>query len=87
AFSHMDFGEYESAIAYFNTAIELNPQEFSLFYNQSCCYAMLGKVEPALNALNNAILLDKQSIEMASNDKDFNKIRHNPKFQALLIGS
>ena len=84
AFSYMDSGEYKNAITYFSQAIELNPQEFSLFYNQSCCYAMLGEVEPSLEVLSDAILLNEECIEMANNDLDFNKIRYNPKFQSLL---
>jgi len=84
AFSCMDSGDYENAIIYFSQAIEINPQEFSLFYNQACCYAMLDKTESALDALQNAILLDGQCIEMANTDLDFDKIRYDSKFQALL---
>ncbi|MBE9563073.1 MAG: hypothetical protein IMF12_09465 [Proteobacteria bacterium] len=87
AFNAMDSGEYQDAITYFSRAIELNSQEFSLLYNQSCCYALIGEIELALDTLSNAILLNEQCIEMAKTDLDFDKIRHEPKFQALLSGS
>ncbi|MDM8567450.1 hypothetical protein QUF74_17610 [Candidatus Halobeggiatoa sp. HSG11] len=87
AFNFMDSGKYQNAITYFSQAIKLNSQDFSLYYNQSCCHALLGEIEPALDNLNNAILLNKQCIEMAKTDLDFDKIRNNPKFQILLVGS
>ncbi len=84
AFNNMDAGDYQNAIIYFNQAIEANSQEFSLFYNQACCYALLDQTELALKVLQSAILLDKQCIEMASTDLDFDKIRYDSRFQALL---
>ncbi|MFK5970712.1 MAG: hypothetical protein QM487_11410 [Candidatus Marithrix sp.] len=84
AFNNMDAGDYQNAIIYFDQVIELNSQEFSLFYNQACCYALLDQTELALKALQNAILLDKQCVEMASTDLDFDKIRYDPRFQVLL---
>jgi len=84
AFSCMDSGDYENAITYFSQAIEINPQEFSLFYNQACCYAMFDQIESALATLQNAILLNEQCIEMANTDLDFDKIRYDSRFQALL---
>ena len=84
AFNNMDIGNYQNATIYFSQAIELNPHEFSLFYNQACCYTLLGETDFALDALQNAIFLDKQCIEMASTDLDFDKIRYNSRFQDLL---
>ncbi len=84
AFNNMDTGNYQNAIVYFSQAIEINSQEFSLFYNQACCYALLDQTELALDALQNAILLDKQCIEMANTDLDFDKIRYDSRFQVLL---
>ncbi|HHB91897.1 MAG TPA: hypothetical protein ENK59_01640 [Thioploca sp.] len=84
AFKNMDAGDYQNAIIYFDQAIEINSQEFSLFYNQACCYALLDQTEPALEALHSAILLDKQCVEMASTDLDFDKIRYDSRFQVLL---
>ncbi len=80
-FSLMEAGHYLEAIVYFDKAIELTPNEFSLFYNKACCYALAGRhQEQAIQALRQAILLNPECQEMAMTDSDFEEVRSHPKF-------
>lgn len=84
AYTFMDLGRYQEAIDLFEQAIEFNPEEFSLFYNQACCYALQGQVEPAIVALQQAISLNVECREMARTDSDFDNLRYDARVQSLL---
>jgi tetratricopeptide (TPR) repeat protein len=84
AYTLMDSGDYEEAIAYFDQAIDLNSTEFSLFYNKACCFALLGKVHIAIVVLQEAISLNAECFDMAKNDSDFDKIRYSVDFQSFI---
>lgn len=86
AFAFMEQGDYQQAIGYFEQALELNSTEFSLFYNKACCHALIGEAEPAIVALQEAIYLNSECLEMATNDSDFNNIRYDAHFRSLLKG-
>lgn len=83
-YAAMDAGDYETAITYFKQAIQINPNDFSLYYNKACCHALSNQVEPALVALQHAISLNTDCINMAKNDTDFKNISTHPGFQSLL---
>jgi tetratricopeptide (TPR) repeat protein len=86
AFAFMELGRYKRAIAYFDQVIKANPEEFSLFYNKACCYALLGDVEEASVALQEAIYLNSECLDMAKTDSDFDAIRYDAGFRALMRG-
>jgi len=86
AFAFMELGRYKRAIAYFDQVINANPEEFSLFYNKACCYGLLGEVEEAILALQEAIYLNSECLDMAKTDTDFDAIRYDGNFRALLRG-
>ena len=84
AYSLMESELYEEAIVHFKQAIEVNPTDFSLFYNQACCYTSLGEINLAITALQEAIALNAECFEMAKTDSDFDRIRYSTDFQSLL---
>ncbi|EDN69478.1 membrane protein [Beggiatoa sp. PS] len=84
AYTFMELGRYEEAISYFQQALALKPDEFSLFYNEACCYAILEQVKPAMIILEQAMALNAECLEMAQTDSDFDAIRSAPEFQSLL---
>ncbi len=86
AFAFMELGRYKRAIAYFDQVIKANPEEFSLFYNKACCYALLGDVEEASVALQEAIYLNSECLDMAKTDSDFDAVRYDANLRALLRG-
>jgi tetratricopeptide (TPR) repeat protein len=83
-YAAMDAGDYKTAITCFEQAIQTHPNEFSLYYNKACCHALSNQIEPALVALQHAISLNADCINMAKNDADFKDIHAHPDFQSLL---
>ena len=84
AFAFMELGHYQPAITYFDQVIEINCAQFSSFYNKACCYALLAQVDLAIVALQQAIYLNTECIEMAKTDSDFDKIRYDTRFRSQL---
>ncbi|MEH1788106.1 MAG: tetratricopeptide repeat protein [Nostoc sp.] len=78
-------GRFEEAIASYDQALEIKPDYPSAFYNKACYYALQGNIEKALENLQQAINLNlNKSREMAKTDLDFDGIRENKRFQALI---
>ena len=76
---------YSEAIKFYDKALEINPDYHQAWYNKACCYALQGKIELAIKNLDRAIKLNpKQYREIAETDSDFDKIRADVRFQALL---
>ena len=65
----------------FQTAIDLNKNFPSGWYNLACTYALEGKQEEALKALAKSIALDSFLRVEASTDDDFKSLRHLKEFQ------
>ncbi|WP_375492208.1 tetratricopeptide repeat protein, partial [uncultured Nostoc sp.] len=78
-------GRFEEAIASYDQALEIKPDYPSAFYNKACYYALQGNIEKALENLQQAINLNLNKYrEMAKTDLDFDGIRENKRFQALI---
>lgn len=78
-------GRNEEAIASYDKAIELKPDDDAAWYNKACCYGLQNQIEVAITSLQQAISLDAKYQEMAKTDSDFDLIRDDPRFQALLV--
>ena len=79
-----NLGRNEEAIVSFEEALKLKPDDPSTLYNKSCCYALQNQLEPALNHLQQVIKLDSKYRELARSDSDFDNIRRDDRFQALI---
>jgi tetratricopeptide (TPR) repeat protein len=78
-------GRFEEAIVSYNKALEIKPDYDSAFYNKASCYALQNQIDLALENLQQAITLNSNEYrEMAKTDSDFDSIRHDPRFQALI---
>ena len=78
-------GHFEEASASYNKALEFKPDYADAFYNKACCYALQGDVEQALENLQQAISLSPDEYrEMAKAESDFDSIREDERFQALI---
>lgn len=83
-----NLGRYEEAIAAYDAALEIKPDKEEAFYNKACCYGLQGKVELVLENLERAVQLNPEEYrEMAKTDADFDAIREDPRFQALVGGN
>ena len=57
----------------------------SAWYNKACSYTLQGNIEQAIENLQKAIALNPDEYrEMANTDSDFDKIREDERFQALI---
>ena len=75
----------EEAIASYDQAIKIKPDFHQAWYNKACRYALQGNVEQAIENLQQAINLSPEKWrERAKTDSDFDKIRDDERFKALI---
>ena len=80
-----DLEQYEQAIASYDQVLAIKPNDTSAFYNKACCYALQNNIDQAIENLQQAIKLSPEEYrEMAKTDSDFDKIREDERFQALI---
>ncbi|NES24537.1 MAG: tetratricopeptide repeat protein, partial [Symploca sp. SIO3E6] len=78
-------GRYTEALADCEQAIKQDPKHVSGYYGKACCYALQGELEPALNNLEKAIdIKPGLSRREAKSNPDFDSIRDEPRFRALM---
>lgn len=80
---HMD-GQLEKAIEAHKKAVELNGNPQTATYNLACAYSLLGDAEKARAFLKDAIELGFNDRSQVDNDSDFDNVRNDPEFLALL---
>ncbi len=79
-----DLQRYQEAIASYDKALELNPDKDQAWYNKSCVYSLQRNCDLAIENLAHAINLNPECREDAKTDSDFDNIREEPRFKALL---
>ena len=77
---------YPEARTRYEKALELSPGLPPALYNVACSYAREGDLNSALPYLLESILLDEAFREEAEFDLDFDPIRDEPAFQAIIEG-
>lgn len=80
----MQLGQVEAAHESFDQAILLKPDSTRAHYNKACCYGLRKQVDLAIETLQHAISLDAECREWAQTDSDFDRIRSDDRFQALI---
>jgi adenylate cyclase len=65
-------------------AIKVRPDGFATYYNVACAYSVLGDVDEALDMLERAVQHGRGNLEWIGNDPDFDHLRPDPRFDALL---
>jgi tetratricopeptide (TPR) repeat protein len=73
-------------IAAYDQTLAIKPDNHDALYNKACCYCLQGDVEKAIEWLQAAIALDSENLELAKTDTDFDPIRHDERFRALVEG-
>lgn len=79
-------GRHEEALSSYDQALQLKPEYHQAWYNKACCYSLQGNVEKAVETLTQAIELNPKYREMAKTDTDFDSIRDDERFRALVNG-
>lgn len=77
---------YRESIAAYEKSIAVGQFVGVSYYNQACCYALLGETKPAIDALEHAIksgLRDRENL--IREDTDLASIRNTPEFQKRIL--
>ena len=77
-------GRYEEALISYDEALQIQPAYANTYYNKACCYGLQKNVDLAIETLQHAITLNSKYLEYAKTDSDFDGIRDDDRFQALL---
>jgi TolB-like protein/cytochrome c-type biogenesis protein CcmH/NrfG len=80
----IDLGEREEGMALLGAAIRLSPGEPSVLYNAACIYARMGEAELSLETLERCLHDGWGNRGWISRDPDFDTLRDDPRFAALL---
>jgi tetratricopeptide (TPR) repeat protein len=84
--AYANLKEYDKALADCTQAIEFDPQDATAYYNMACVYALQEKTAEACEWLEKAIARDDECRALARDDADFDKIRGDARFAALMGG-
>ncbi|MBW4499216.1 MAG: tetratricopeptide repeat protein [Scytonema hyalinum WJT4-NPBG1] len=78
-------GRYTEAIESYDQALKIKPDKYEAWYNKSRCYILQGNIEQAIENLEKAIHLNRVKCQdWAKNESDFNSIREDERFVALV---
>src|SRR6266536_6476571 len=85
--AYADKGELDKARGLFTTLLEQHPDAWQGHFNAACLEARVGDKEQALEHLERAVELEpKKAREFARTDSDFDSIREDARFSALVAG-
>jgi len=77
-------GQLDLAINALERAEEATPEEAIVHYNLACYWSLAGKKQRALAYLSRAISIDANYRELIVDEPDFDPIRSDPEFRAML---
>lgn len=77
-------GRVEEGLQADEQLVRLAPEEPIVHYNLACSLALLGRVDPALDALERAVALGYTDLAHLEEDPDLERARSSPRFAALL---
>jgi tetratricopeptide (TPR) repeat protein len=77
-------GDYAEAADRLRELVEQHPEYPDLTYNLACCEALAGRTADALTHLREAIERSDNARRLAREDSDFDPIRNEPEFVALV---
>jgi tetratricopeptide (TPR) repeat protein len=77
-------GKWNDAISAYETAIKLNSKDEWAFYGIASIYGRQGNIDMVVKYLQQAIAIDPGVKDSAREEKDFNPVRNNPQFKALI---
>jgi tetratricopeptide (TPR) repeat protein len=81
---HHNRGEYQEALKFFNQAAEIHPRNEHVLYCLAAAAARAGDSVIALKSLRSAITASHANRAQARSDPDFDSVRDQPEFLALL---
>ncbi|MBM4041818.1 MAG: hypothetical protein FJ290_25245 [Planctomycetes bacterium] len=82
--NYTERGFFEKGLRIDERLCRLRPTDPIIHYNLACDYALVGKVDQAIETLEHAIALGYHDSAYLQRDPDLDGIRRDPRFQALL---
>jgi adenylate cyclase len=79
-----EIGKREEAFQWINKALDLYPDDAGVLINATCLFAKDGNKEKALNLLEKAVGKGYGKKDWIEQDPDYDSLRNEPRFQALL---
>jgi tetratricopeptide (TPR) repeat protein len=76
--------QYEEAVSSYDQALKIKPDDARALYYKACCYGLQSQADLAIANLKQAIDFYPECREMAKTDADFDGVRDDDRFQALL---
>lgn len=80
----MELGQRDRALAWGARALALDPEDSGVLYNCACVYALGDEREKAISCLERAVANGFGHREWLENDADFDSLRGDPRFEAVL---
>jgi adenylate cyclase len=80
----MRLGQRDQALERAHRASTIDPEDTAVLYNVGCVYALGGSSDEAIDHLDRAIQNGFGQREWLENDSDWDSIRGEPRFQAIL---
>jgi quercetin dioxygenase-like cupin family protein len=77
-------GRYAEAVDGGREVVQAHPEYAGLFYNLACCESLAGRTADAIEHLRLAIDKSERFRSFAAGDSDFDPIRDEPAFRALV---
>jgi tetratricopeptide (TPR) repeat protein len=77
-------GRYEEAVDNYDRVLQINPDDTFAVYKKAACYGLQGDNQKATETLQEAINLDSDYQKRAKTDSDFDRIRDDDRFRALV---
>jgi Flp pilus assembly protein TadD len=81
---HKRTGHIDQAIESLERAQEVEPSQPLIQYNLACYWSLAGQKQRALEYLSRAITMKPKLRELVNEESDFDPIRDDPGFQALV---
>lgn len=79
-----EIGEEKEAFEWLNRALAINPEESSVLFNGACLYAKASDISHALDLLERGFQRGSGNRSWIAQDPDYNVLRNEPRFKALL---
>jgi TolB-like protein/Tfp pilus assembly protein PilF len=84
ALAWVQLGKPERSLEWAKRALQIDSEEPMTYYNVACVYALVKKVEEAIDCLENAVKYGYRHKAWIAHDSDLNACRDHPRFQELL---